>query len=189
MHFQNSRYFEYGIERADGSCQTITTADLHRMRSADVLDLTSIVHHISETKLEVKCHYLSLRVFINSIVHDFGYVDVELYSQFSGAPHLPNENVTFEGVGDISKGYSMTPIRALAYEEDQPEEGKSTLLLCFRLEEKHLYSSNFLRNIVATLEDDDKMDAADRTSLLNELKWFLAVRKHWKSLLRFIDEP
>ena len=72
----------------------------------------------------------------------------------------------------------MEPIRALAYEEDQPEEGKSPQLLCFRLEEKHLYLSEFLENFISTLEDDDVMDAADKDSLLSELKWFLAVRKH-----------
>ena len=62
------------------------------------------------------------------------------------------------------------------------------MLLCFRLEEKHLHSTDFLRNFVALLEDDDEMDATHRDSFLSELKWFLAVRKHWRTLLRFIDE-
>ena len=150
-HFQNSRFFEYGIDREDGTSQTITTADLDRMSSADLLDLAYILRHRSETKLEVKFHHLSLREFINSIVHDFGWVDVELHPLFQVALPLPEADVTFEGVGDISKGYSMEPIRALAYEEDQPEKAKSPELLCFRLEEKHVYPTNLLCNFVALL--------------------------------------
>ena len=61
-------------------------------------------------------------------------------------------------------------------------------MLCFRLEEKHLYPSEFLQNFINILEEDDDMEAADKDSLLSELRWFLAVRKYWKSLLRFIDE-
>ena len=82
----------------------------------------------------------------------------------------------------------MAPIRAIAFEEDPLDEGQPPLMPCFRFEEKHLYSSNFLRNFVASLEDDNEIDSADRTSLLNELKWFLGVRKHWRHLLKFIDE-
>ena len=82
----------------------------------------------------------------------------------------------------------MAPIRAIAYEEDAAQEGQPPLMLCFRFEEKHLYSSNFLRNFVVSLEDDEDMEATDMTSMLNELKWFLALRKHWRSLLKFIDK-
>ena len=185
--FQNSRYFEYGIERANGSSRIINSADFHRMNSADLLDLASICHHRAETKLEMKYHHLALRDIISAIVHDFGYEDAELHSLFKSAPPLPEPNTSFEGIGDISRSYSLEPIRALAYEEDQAEEGKSPQLHCFRLEEKHHYPSAFLQNFVATLEEDEDMEAADRESLLSELRWFLAVRKHWRSLLRFID--
>ena len=167
----------------------ISSADFHRMSSADVLDLAYICRHRAETKLEVKFHHLALWEIINAVVHDFGYVDAELHSEFPAAPPLPEADESFEGIGDISKSYSMEPIRALAYEEDQPEEGKSPQLLCFRFEEKHLYPSGFLQNFVTLLEDDEDMDAADKDSLLSELKWFFAVRKHRRSLLRFIDEP
>ena len=61
-------------------------------------------------------------------------------------------------------------------------------MLCFRLEEKHLYPSDFLQNFVISIEEDEDMDAADKESLLSELRWFLAVRKHWRALLRFIDD-
>ena len=81
QHFQNSRFFEYGIERADGKTQIITTADIHRMSSADLLDLASMVKHRSETKSEVRFHYLSHREFINAIVHDFGYADAKLHAK------------------------------------------------------------------------------------------------------------
>ena len=81
----------------------------------------------------------------------------------------------------------MALIRAITYEEDPIEYGQPLLMLCFRYEEKHLYPSTFLRNFVASLEDDEEMDATNKTSLLNELKWFLSMRKHWKLLLRFID--
>ena len=62
-------------------------------------------------------------------------------------------------------------------------------MLCFRLEEKHLYSSDFLQSFVLTIEKDKDMDAAAKEALLAELKWFLVVWKHWKALLCFIDEP
>ena len=81
----------------------------------------------------------------------------------------------------------MAPIRAIAYEEEPMEDGGLPLMLCFTVEEKHLYPTSFLRNFVATLEEDEDMDAAYMTLLLNELKWFLAVRKHWTSFLHFID--
>ena len=167
----------------------ISSADFHRMSSADVLDLAYICRHRAETNLEVKFHHLALREFINAVIHDFGYGDAELHSEFPTAPPLPETDESFEGIGDISRGYTLEPIRALAYGKDQPEEGKSPQLLCFRLEEKHLYPSGFLQIFVTFLEDDEDMDAADKDSLLSELKWFLAVRKHWRSLLRFIDEP
>ena len=157
------------------------------MNSADLLDLARISHHRAKTKLEMKFHYLALRDIINAIVHDFGYEDAELHSQFKFAPPLQEPNTSFEGIGDLSKSYSLEPIRALAYEEDQPEEDKSPQLLCFRLEEKHLYSFKFLQNFVITFKEDEDMEAADKNSLLDELRWFLAVRKHWRSLLRFID--
>ena len=159
------------------------------MSSTDVLDLAYICRHRAETKLEVKFHHLALRDFINGVVHDFGYVDAELHSAFRVAPSLPDADESFDGIPDISKGYSLEPIRAIAYEEESPEEGKSPKQLCFRLEDKHFYPSNFLQNFVIMLEEDEDMNTADRDSLLNELKWFLAVRKHWRSLLRFIDEP
>ena len=129
-----------------------------------------------------------LRDIINAIIFDFGYEDAELHPHFPTAPHLQAPNTSFEGIGDISRCYSLEPIRALAYEEEQSEEGTSPIMLCFRLEEKHLYPSDFLQNFVMTLEEDEDMDAADKESLLSELRWFLAVRKHWRALLRFIDE-
>ncbi|KAL4583073.1 hypothetical protein LXL04_007637 [Taraxacum kok-saghyz] len=132
-------------------------------------------------------HYLVLRDIINAIIFDFGYEDAELHPHFPTAPPLQAPNTSFEGIGDISRCYSLEPIRALAYEEEQSEEGMSPQMLCFRLEEKHLYPSDFLQNFVTSLEEDEDMDAADKESLLSELLWFLTVRKHWRALLRFID--
>ena len=111
------------MERTDGKCQTITTADFHRMNSVDLLNLASIIRHRAETTSAVKFNYLSLREFINSIIHDFGYVDAELHFEFREAPPLPNPDVSFDGIGHTSKGYSMSSIRAIAYEEDAVDEG------------------------------------------------------------------
>ena len=140
----------------------VTTVDFHRMSSADFLAVASILRHRSETRSEAKFPYLALWESINSIIHDFGYVDVELHAQFPGAPPLQKENETFDDAGDISKGYSMAPLIALAYEEESLEEGKSPSMLCFRFEDKHIYSSIFLKIFVAALEDDEDMDATDR---------------------------
>ena len=159
------------------------------MNSVDLLDLARICQQRAETKLDIKFHYLALRRVIIDIIYDFGYEGAELHSEFPTAPPLKAPNTTFEGVGDMSTSYSLEPIRALAYEEELSEEGKSTQLLCFRLEEKHLYPSDFLQNFVLTIEEDEDMDTAAKESLLSELRWFLAARKHWKALLRFIDEP
>ena len=140
--FQKSRFFEYGIVRADGSAMTITSADFHRMNPAEILDLAYICRHRSETKLEVKYHHLALREFISSIIHDFGYEDADLHSEFiNTAPPLQEPNTYLDGVGDISRGYSTAPVRAMIFEEE-PEEGRSPSLLCFRLEEKHLYPTD-----------------------------------------------
>ena len=116
-------------------------------------------------------------------------VDAELHAEFPRAPPLPNSDASFRGVDDTRKGYSIAPIRAIAYENEPIHNGGPPLKLCFRFEEKHLYSSSFLRNYVDTLEDDEEMEAANRASFLDELKWFLAVRKYWRSLLHFIDRP
>ena len=159
------------------------------MNSADILDLAYICRHRAETKLEIKYHHLALRDIINAIMHDSGYEDAELHSEFKFAPPLQEPDTSFEGIGDISMGYTLEPIRALSYGEDQLEEVQSPQLLCFRLEEKHLYPSIFLQNFINMLEEDEVMEAVDKDSLLSELKWFLAVRKHWRSLLKFIDDP
>ena len=71
--------------------------------------------------------------------------------------------------------------------EGEAEEGSSPTMLCFRLEEKHLYPTDLLRNFTQTIEDDEHMDADVKASFVSELKWFLTVRKHWRALLRFID--
>ena len=114
--FQNSRFFEYGIERADGSSKTITSADISRMNPANILDLAYICHHRAETKLEVKFHHLALREFINSVIHDFGYEDVELHSEFATAPPLQEPDTSFDGVGYVNNGYSTDPVRVMLFE-------------------------------------------------------------------------
>ncbi|KAL4583107.1 hypothetical protein LXL04_007671 [Taraxacum kok-saghyz] len=184
--FQNSRFFEYGIERANGSSRIINSADFHRMNSADLITLAYICHHRAETKLEIKFHYLALRDIINAIIYDFGFEDAELYSDFKDAPPPQEPNTSLEGLGDTSKGYTTAPIRAMLF-EGEAEKGSSPIMLCFRLEEKHLYQTDLLRSFTQSIEDDEHMDADVKVSFTNELKWFLAVRKHWRSLLRFID--
>ena len=71
--------------------------------------------------------------------------------------------------------------------EGEPKEGSSPTMLCFWLEEKHLYLTDLLRSFTQSLEDDKHMDAAVKVSFVSELKWFLTVRKHWRALIRFID--
>ena len=137
------------------------------MNPSDLLDLGRICKYKAETK------------------SDFGYEDAELHSNFPDAPPLRAPNTSFEGIGDISLGFSLEPVRALSYAAEQSEEGESPQLLCFRLEEKHLYPSDFLQSFVTSLEEDEVMDAATKESFLSELRWFLHVRKHWKALLRF----
>ena len=60
-------------------------------------------------------------------------------------------------------------------------------MLCFQLEEKHLYPTDLLRSFTKSIEYDEHMDSAVKDFFVSELKWFLAVRKHWRALLRFID--
>ena len=71
--------------------------------------------------------------------------------------------------------------------EGEAEEGSSPTKLCVRLEEKHLYQTDLHRSFTQSIEEDEFMDAEVKDSFVNELKWFLAVRKHWRSLIRFID--
>ena len=132
------------------------------MNPADLLDLGRICRHKAETKLEMKFHHIALRDILNAIVYDFGYKDAELHPSFPNAPPLRAPNTSFEGVGDISFGFSLEPVRALSYAEEQSEEGESPQLLCFRLEEKHLYPSNFLQSFVSSLEEDEVMYAATK---------------------------
>ena len=140
------------------------------MSLEDQLDLADIVNNRSETKSDVKFHYLSRCTYTNTIIHDFRYADVELHAEFPKAPPLPNPDASFGGVGDTTKGYSMAPIRAIAYEEEPMHAGGPPMMMFFRFEEKHLYSTSFLRNFVGTLEDDREIVAADRESLLSELQ-------------------
>ena len=156
------------------------------MNSADLLTLAYICRHRAETRLEIKHHYLPLRDIINAIIHDFGFEDAVLYSEFNDAPPPQEPNTSLEGMGDISRGYSTAPIRAMLFEVE-PDEGSSPTMLCFRLVEKHLYPTDLLRSFTQSMEDDEDMDVDVKVSFVNELKWFLAVRKHWRALLRFID--
>ncbi|KAL4556404.1 hypothetical protein LXL04_039055 [Taraxacum kok-saghyz] len=184
--FQNCLFFEYGIERADGSSRIINFADFHRMNSADLLELGHICRQRAETKLEIKFHYLALRDIINAIMHDIGYEDAELHFEFNVAPPVQEQTTSLEGIDDISRGYSTAPIRAMLF-EGEPEEGSSPTMLCFRLEEKHLYPTDLLCSFTQSIEDDEHMDADVKVSFVNKLKWFLAVRKHWRALVQFID--
>ncbi|KAL4573473.1 hypothetical protein LXL04_020281 [Taraxacum kok-saghyz] len=137
----------------------------------------------------MKLHHLTLRTIINAIIEDFGHEDAELHKSFPEAPPLRAPNMSLDGIGDISLGFSLEPVRALSFEDDHPEEGKTSTLLCFRLEEKHLYSSGFLQRFVESLEEDHVMEAAAKNSFLSELRWFLAVRKHWIDLLPNLVVP
>ena len=155
------------------------------MNPADLLVLGRICRHKAETKLEMKIFHLSLRTIINAIVEDFGYEDAELHKNFPDAPPLQAPNMSLDGIGDISLGFSLEPVRALSFEDIHSADGETSKLLCFRLKEKHLYSSGFLQCFVESLENDNIMEASVKNSFLSELKWFLAVRNHWNALLRF----
>ena len=91
------------------------------MNSVDLLDRARICQIRSETKLDIKFHFLAIRRVIIDIIYDFGFEDAELHSKFKTAPPLPVPNTSFEGVGDMSNGYSLEPIRSLANEDDLPE--------------------------------------------------------------------
>ena len=67
------------------------------MNSADLLALAYICRHRAETKLEIKFHYLTLRDIINAIIHDFGFEDEKLYSEFKDAPPPQKPNTSLEG--------------------------------------------------------------------------------------------
>ena len=53
---------------------------------------------------------------------------------------------------------------------------KEPELYVFRVEEKHLYSSNYIKAFSETNQSDDFLTAEERIVLADELKWFLAVR-------------
>ena len=91
------------------------------MNPADLLDLGLICRNRAETKLGMKFHFLTLRTMINAIIYNFGYEDAELHSNFLTAPPLRAPNSSFEGVEDISLGFSLEPVRALSYAAEQSE--------------------------------------------------------------------
>ena len=96
----------------------------------------------------VKFHYMSLQDYITTIIHDIEHVDAELHHQFPGTPYLQTSDVSLDGIGNIRKGYSINPTRAIAYQEDGKEEGGDQNLLAFWFNEKLLYPSDFIKCFV-----------------------------------------
>ncbi|KAL4588561.1 hypothetical protein LXL04_001453 [Taraxacum kok-saghyz] len=184
-HFRKSRHFEYTIKRMNGETQLIRTADLHRMNSYDVLQLGQLVKHSSETKSAVRFHYLSIQEHLSYLIHEFGHMDLDLSPRFPHAPTIQQPNQTIQGLGDIECGLHLSPIRAVVYKDTTTAGVRKKII--FQLEEKHLYSTRYLTALLKKLEEQVDGPINIRKRIIDELKWFLAVRKHWHRIVDFVD--
>ena len=184
-YFRKSRHFEYTIKRINGETQLIRTADLHRMNSYDLLQLGQLVKHYSETKSAVRFHFLSIQEHLSYLIHEFGHMDLDLSPRFPHAPPIQEPNQTIQGLGDIECGLHLSPIRAVVYKDTTSLGVRKKII--FQLEEKHLYSTRYLTALLNKLEEQVDGPINIRKRIVDELRWFLAVRKHWHRIVDFVD--
>ncbi|KAL4573570.1 hypothetical protein LXL04_020380 [Taraxacum kok-saghyz] len=138
------------------------------MNPTSLLDLTHIFKYRFETVSGVEFYFLCLREHISSIIHEFEFIDAQRPPLFPNTPPLKEPNKSDEGIGDMYKAVSLSPIIALVSQK------KYKMIPIW----SSSYSKKNIFTLLTKLKSFMPQLRTIRTVFVDELKWFMAVRKH-----------
>ncbi|KAL4565864.1 hypothetical protein LXL04_029970 [Taraxacum kok-saghyz] len=107
------------------------------MNPIDLLGLATSVRHKSQKNSALRFHYIVLMDCLNSIIHDFEYIDFELSPTFQMPLRL----------GYIDYGIIPEPIKAIVFLDEDIENLDKHV---FRFDEKHIYPFAYIKSFIPT---------------------------------------
>ncbi|KAL4573576.1 hypothetical protein LXL04_020386 [Taraxacum kok-saghyz] len=111
---------------------------------------------------------------INSIIHEYEFIDAEHHPLFPNTPPLKEPNKSDEGIGDINKAVSLNPIIALVLQKKY----KTISIWSSSYSKKNIFTLlTKLKSFMPQLRTI-RLSLRKRTVFVDEVKWFMAVRKH-----------
>ena len=94
LHFTRLKhkveYYNFNIERADGTKATLSEADLPQLNPVDLLTLSTHFKSLVAKYPQCKPIYDSISSFLKDYLYEIGRIDHELYGMFENIPEPPH---------------------------------------------------------------------------------------------------
>ena len=175
LHFTRLKhrveYYNFNVERADGTKTTLSEADFPQLNPADLLTLSTHFKSLVKKYPQCKPIYDSISGFLKDYLYEIGRIDHDLYGMFESIPAPPHPVNNLPEIQQLSFGVVSKPELGLIYHLKNSSERRF-----LRISEKHLYPSHFLERIMQRPElmTGDPQDVFDFKDVLN---WWVHVRK------------
>jgi hypothetical protein len=180
--FANQDFTQFTITRSDGSISTITEADFPRMNPADIFSLCQHFENKKDSHSLARFPCGRLKNFLFHYVTEIGRRDRELCSYFwDYTTSPPNSNV--KDLEKRKKGITDFPEVGMIFGDQ--DAGKKCF---FRLSEKYLYTSKDLIIYRDAMRQSKKGSEALKNQFIQEINWWLAVRKWIYAAMLFLDK-
>lgn len=171
MSFQKHEYFGFEVIRSDNEKYFFSEADFPNLNPNDLYVIGRYFRNKALTHPPSRFPYFQIRRFLRSLIYDLGRIDVERFGSFVDNP--PEEiKHDLEGIENRHRGPTEDPELGIIFsiEKDSPR-------LFFRLRQKHLCATKFLREMIDLTLRSRKASEELKVKIVKELEWWVAVRK------------
>ncbi|XP_023749803.1 uncharacterized protein LOC111898110 [Lactuca sativa] len=168
--FQKEEYFGFEVVRSDNKKYFFSEADFPNLNPNDLYVIGKHFQNKLLTHQPSRFPFLQIQRFLRSLVSDLGSIDAEQFDSFVDNP--PEEmNQDLEGIENRHRGPTEDPELGIIFSNE-----KGSLKLFFRLKQKHRCKTEFLEKMI-NLTLRSNASAALKVKIIEELEWWVAVRK------------
>ncbi|CAH1430591.1 unnamed protein product [Lactuca virosa] len=173
--FKKEEYFGFEVVRSDNIKYFFSEADFPNLNPNDLYVIGRYFQNKLLTHEPSRFPFLQIQRFLRSLVSDLSSIDAERFDSFVDNP--PEEmNQDLEGIENRHRGPTEDPELGIIFsnEKDSPR-------LFFRLKQKHRCTTEFLEKMI-NLTLRSNASAAIKVKIIEELEWWVAVRKWIKRI-------
>ncbi|KAL7588440.1 hypothetical protein Lser_V15G36251 [Lactuca serriola] len=168
--FQKEEYFGFEVVRSDNKKYFFSEADFPNLNPNDLYVIAKHFQTKLLTHQPSRFPFLQIQRFLRSLTYDLGSIDAERFDSFVDNP--PEEmNQELEGIENRHRGPTEDPELGIIFSNE-----KGSLKLFFRLKQKHRCKTEFLEKMI-NLTLRSNASAALKVKIIEELEWWVAVRK------------
>ncbi|KAL7588438.1 hypothetical protein Lser_V15G36250 [Lactuca serriola] len=168
--FQKEEYFGFEVVRSDNKKYFFSEADFPNLNPNDLYVIAKHFQTKLLTHQPSRFPFLQIQRFLRSLTYDLGSIDAERFDSFVDNP--PGEmNQELEGIENRHRGPTEDPELGIIFSNE-----KGSPRLFFRLKQKHLCKTEFLEKMI-NLTLRSNASAALKVKIIEELEWWVAVRK------------